>query len=71
MKSESTCTINLLRFYKTSLDSLGGDPAAGRHVQVVAATIVVAERVEGSSLGHLVVKLAMYVWLLGDVASVQ
>ena len=30
-------------------------------MKVVAATIVVAERVEGSSLGHLVVKLAMYV----------
>ena len=39
-------------------------------VKVVAATIVVAERVEGSSLGHLVVKLAMYVWFHGDVASV-
>ena len=39
-------------------------------MKVVAATIVVAERVEGSSLGHLVVKLAMYVWFHGDVASV-
>ena len=39
-------------------------------MKVVTATTVVGERVEGSSLGHLVVKLAMYVWLHGDVASV-
>ena len=40
-------------------------------MKVVAATILVAERVEGSSLGHLVVKLAMNVGFHGDVASVR